>query len=190
MRVGKLRIGFWILLLSVCTAGGAVLIWEHTHMLYPAPENESAFLQHYTPEHVISRFQAKESSNSGHHASSSAGRKYVSREAGFECNFAMSSDKWMALMEALDEDASQQLAASGAQILDHSGDPRNGFRFDYKAGHVIGSLTILQLAPSGFHRVAPLPAGVAYVTARIEQTELWFPKEPGTIQISVTDRSR
>src|SRR5258707_4742719 len=172
--------GLWIPLFTVCAAASAVLIWNSTHMLYPTPETESAFLQHYTPERVISSFKSNESSASFSHGSSTAGRKYVSHKAGFESLFVMPQERWMPLMNALKEDASKQLIANGAHILAQSGDPRNGFRFDYKAGHVIGSVTILPLAvssPSTVQRAVPLPAALVDVTARIELTEVWFPKE-------------
>src|SRR5260370_42343824 len=86
-------------------------------------------------------------------------------------------------------DAYQQLVANGAQILSQSGNPRDGFRYDYKLGKSIGTLTILPLAitaPSLIHRREPLPVGTVDVTARIEQREMWFPKEPETIQIQAS----
>lgn len=180
MRSHRFLKGFWILLFTVCVAAGAVLIWNSTHLLYPTPETESAFLQHYTPEPVISSFKSNESSSSFRHGSSAAGRKYISNKAGFESLFVMPQKRWMPLMNALKEDASKQLIANGAYILAQSGDPQNGFRFDYKAGHVIGSVTILPLtvtSPSTVQRAVPLPAGLIDVTARIEQTEVWSPKE-------------
>ncbi len=92
-------------------------------------------------------------------------------------------------MTALNNDAYQQLVANGAQILSQSGNPRDGFRYDYKLGKSIGTLTILPLAitaPSLIHRREPLPVGTVDVTARIEQREMWFPKEPETIQIQAS----
>jgi hypothetical protein len=190
MRLRRFLKGLWILLFIVCAALTTLVMWNAKHMLYPRPETESAFLQHYTPERVISRFKANESSGFGHHLSSAAGQKYVRRDAGFDSSFVMCPAKWMPLMNALQEGASQQLVANGAHILTQTGDPRTGFRFDYKAGHVIGSLTILPLiigTPSNMHRATQLPAGLVDVTARIDQTEMWFPKDPGMIQISVAN---
>jgi hypothetical protein len=36
------------------------------------------------------------------------------------------------------------------------------------------------------HRVTPLRKGLVDLTARIEQTETWFPKEPGAITLVST----
>ena len=100
----------------------------------------------------------------------------------------MNSQKWMPLMNALRDDAAVQLVGNGAQILSQSGDSRDGFHFDYKLGNSFGSLKISPLAISSPppHQGAPLPEGTVDVTAHIELTEKWFPKEPGTIRIAIT----
>ena len=92
-------------------------------------------------------------------------------------------------MTALNNDVYQQLVANGAQILSQSGNPHDGFHFEYKIGNSMGYLTILPLAitsPLLVQRRAPLSEGMADVTVRIEQREMWFPKEPGTIQIQAS----
>lgn len=191
MRSHRFPRGLWIFLFALCAAASTIIIWNFTHILYPTPETESAFLQHYSPERVISSFKSNQSSASSHHYGSSAGgRKYVTHNSGFESFFVMPPEKWMPLMDALKEDASKQLIGNGAQILAEGGDPKNGFRFDYKAGHVIGSVTILPLiiaTPSSMRRAGPLPQGLVDVTARIDQTEMWFPRSPSTTQIILTD---
>lgn len=176
----------FVLLLAICVFAG-LRAWDGLHTLYPTPETESAFLKNYTPKSVIEHFQSNESSSNTHHSGGEAGRKFVSHEAGFEWFFAVRSEKWMPLMNALRDNVAAQLVGNGAQILSQSGDSRAGFHFDYKLGKSVGSLTILPLAiisPRLIHRAAALPEGTVDATARIELTERWFPKEPGTIQIS------
>jgi hypothetical protein len=103
-------------------------------------------------------------------------------QGGFEWFFEMRSEKWTPLTQALNDNVSAQLTENGAQILSQSGDPRNGFHFEYKLGKSIGTLTISPLAitpPSSIHRGVQLPSGTVEVTAEIQAAEKWFPKEPG-----------
>jgi len=186
MKSHRISIGISALLLAICSVGAALVIWDRLHTLYPPPETESTFLKNYTPQHVIKQFDCKLSSSDLQHSGGGAGREFVTHEAGFQSFFAMRSDNWMPLMNALMEDVSAQLLHDGAQILSRSGDPRSGFHFDYKLGKSIGTVTISPLAITPLlHRRTPLPEGVADVTADIEIAEKWFPKEPATIQVSV-----
>lgn len=92
-------------------------------------------------------------------------------------------------MNALSYDALQQLANSGAEVVGQTGDPRDGFRFDYKTNKSVGTLTVSPLSitpPSLIRRKMSLPDGMRDVSVTIEQTERWFPKGAGTIQITVT----
>ena len=83
----------------------------------------------------------------------------------------------MSLMNALRDDAQQQLASNGAEVLRQSGNPQDGFRFDYKITQSTGSLRILPVATSSrVQRNMPLPQGMEDATVKIEQTERWFPK--------------
>ncbi len=177
---------------GVCAVGMTVLIgnviWNATHLLYPTPETQSAFLQHYTPKQVFSSFACHESAVFSQHSGAAAGRKYVTRNAGFEWIFVISPEKWAPLMDALRQDAYDQLVSNGAQILSQSGDSRTGFHFDYKTEHVLGSLTIFPLAASNrVQRATPLPRGLGDVSSRIEQTEKWFPNAQGMIQASLAN---
>lgn len=190
MKSQPILFGLLAVLLAICVvvAPGA---WEQLHTLYPTAETESAFLQNYTPKSVIERFQANEASFSGHDSGGAAGRKFVTHTGGFQWHFAMSSEKWMPLMNALSDDVSAQLAQNHAQILNQSGDPRDGFHFEYKLGKSIGTLTISPLSISThIWRATPLREGLVDVTARIEQTETWSPKAPGTIIVRVNDVPR
>ncbi len=189
MKSYRKLIGLSALLLILCGTGAGWVIWDRLHTLYPTPETESSFLENYTPQRMIEQFECDLPSSHGHHSSGEAGREFVTHNAGFESFFAMRSEKWTPLMQALNDDVSAQLTENGAQILSPSGDPRSGFHFDYKLGKSIGTLTISPLAitpPSSIHRGAELPAGTVDVTAEIQAAEKWFPEEPGTIQVSLS----
>lgn len=187
MKSHPILVGLSVLSLAICVVA-AWGIWEQLHTFYPTPETESAFLKNYTPKSVIERFQAKDvglGSSYGSHKGAGAGRN-VTYTAGFNWHFAMRSEKWMLLMNALRDDVSGQLADNGAQILSESGDARDGFHFEYKLGKSIGTLTISPLSiDPGVHRATPLGPGLVDVHARIEQTETWFPKAPGAIVVRV-----
>jgi hypothetical protein len=188
MKSHRVLIGLSILLLTLCGLVVVPAVWNQLHTLYPTPETESAFLKNYTPQRVIEQFECNLPASYSRPRSDAAGREFVTHTAAFEGVFAMNSQKWMPLMNALRDDAAVQLVGNGAQILSQSGDSRDGFHFDYKLGNSFGSLKISPLAISSPlpHRGAPLPEGTVDVTARIELTEKWFPKEPGTIRIAIT----
>jgi len=179
MKSHRILIGVSFLVIGFC---GVVLVpatWEHFYTLYPTPESETAFLKHYTPKLVIEKFrEPNESLANGQHKGDQAGPEFVTHTAGFDWHFAMRTDRWEPLMNALREDALTQLQANGANILRQSGDPHSGFHFDYRIGKSIGTLAILPLSlDSQVHRVMALPKGTVDVLACIEQTERWFPKE-------------
>jgi hypothetical protein len=183
MKSHRLAIGLSIPLLLASTVG-AVALWHHSRLLYPTPDTESVFLKNYTPEHTIDRFREKESFSLARHIGGGAGRTFVDHRAGFEFFVVLRPEKWASLMNALRDDVLQQLANNRAEVLSRSGNPRDGFHFDYRVNKSIGSLTILPLAiTSGLQirRNMSLPQGMEDVTVKIEQTEQWFPKGAGTI---------
>jgi hypothetical protein len=190
MKPHPILVALSVLLLAVCVAV-APGIWDQLHTLYPTPETETSFLKNYTPKSVIERFEAEKGSSYGQHTGGGAGPKFVTHEGEFDWHFAMRAEKWMPLMNALRDDVSAQLVGNGAQILSQSGDPRDGFSFQYKLGKSIGTLTISPLATDSLiNRATPLCKGLVDVTVRIEQTETWFPKEPGMITVRVNDDLR
>ncbi len=190
MKSHPILVGLSVLLLATC-AVLARAIWDRTHPLRSPEETESAFLKNYTPKSVMDRFDAGQGSSNGQHSGGGAGREFVIHQAGFQWHFAIKTENWMPLMNALRDDVSAQLAANGAQILSQSGDARDGFRFEYKLGKSIGTLTILPLEKTPLiHRATPLCKGLVDVTPHIEQTETWFSKEPSTITASVNGDMR
>jgi hypothetical protein len=193
MKSHPILVGLSVLSLAICVVG-ARGIWEQLHTFYPTPQTESGFLKNYTPKSVIERFQANDvglGSSYSQHSGAGAGRNFVTHTAGFDWHFAMRSEKWMPLMNAFRDDVSAQLVHNGAEILSQSGDARDGFHFEYKLGNSIGTLTISPLSiDSHVWRATPLRQGLVDVRARIEQTETWFPKAPGTIAVRVDDHPR
>lgn len=162
------------------------IVWDRLHTLYPTAETESAFIKNYTPRTVIEQFEDKQTSSSfSDHRGAGAGRKFVTHTDGFDGYFALRSEKWMTLMNALRDDVAAQLVGNGAQILSQSGDAREGFHFGYKLDKSVGSLTIFPLEQTSLmHR--GLPNGVVDTHTSIELTEKWFPKDSGMIQARVT----
>jgi len=149
------------------------------------PETESAFLKSYTPEQVIDRFRENLGSSHTRNFGSSAERAFVPHEAGFQFCVVLRRENWMPLMNALRDDALQQLSSNGAEVLSQSGNSQDGFRFDYKVNQSTGSLRILPLATTSLvHRRMPLPQGLEDVTVKIEQSEKWFPNKVGILRVS------
>jgi hypothetical protein len=174
MKSHRLAIALFVPVLLACIVG---LVACHFSLYYPTPETESAFLKSYTPEHVIDRFREKWGSSHSRSFGSSAGRDFVPHNAGFEFDVVLRRESWMPLLNALRDDARQQLANNGAEVLSQSGNSQDGFRFDYKINQSTGSLRISPLAiHSHIRRNMPLPQGLEDVSVKIEQTEKWFPK--------------
>jgi hypothetical protein len=141
---------------------------------YPTPETESTFLKHYTPVNVLDRFKENQAWSFSSGKSAGAGYDFVTHGTTFQGYFAMRSERWMPLIEALREDVAAQLVMNGAHILDQSGDDRTGFDFDYKLGNTLGSVTVSSLAvTSAIHRGMPLPGGVLDVHASVDVAERW-----------------
>jgi len=192
MRARRKLTGIAAALLILFSVALVVAIWDRHRILYPTPDTESAFLRAYTPEKTIAPFMCNLPSSHMRKSGGSAGRQFVTRDGGFEWYFAMRSENWMPLMDALQKDVVAQLRLNRAEILDSGGDEHSGFQFDYKLGHSIGRARIVPLAitpPSQIHRGAPLSSGVIETTVRIDIEEKWFPKEPGTIQVRLSDSS-
>ena len=165
-----------VLLIGFCGFVILPTIWDRFYILHPTPETESTLLKTYNPEHVIELFKWNQTSGYGRRSGAGAGRKFVTHTVGFDFHFAMRSEKWIPLMNALRDDASAQLLANDAKILPQSGDPHAGFHFDYQIGKSTGTLTILPLTIEHPQRVTPLCPGIVDVNSTIEQTETWFPK--------------
>ena len=166
-------------------------VWDRVHTLYPTPETESAFLKNYTPTNALNPFNNGQASYSGGRTAG-AGQESVTHTATFEGYFALCSEKFVPLMNALKDDVAAQLVGNGAHILSQIGEAPAGFHFDYGLGKSVGSVTIppLELPPhvgGTLSRSMSQPNCKVEVRTRINITEEWFPKEPGVTQVSVND---
>lgn len=189
MKSHRVLIAFSLLLLAAgCSIG------ERGHTFSPA-ETESAFLKNYAPTNVLNRFNDGQASYS-HGDGAAFGHDSVTHEANFDGDFALCSEKFVPLMDALSDDVAAQLVGNGARILSQIGEARSGFHFDYKLGKTVGSVIItpLELTPTDPGRVLghskPVPNCMVGVHTSIKVAEKWFAKEPGLMQISVSDSIR
>ena len=160
--------------------------WVQAHMVYPGPQNESAFLRAYDLKAVARPFMAPDPSLSeGRESGGGAGTKFVAHSAGFDEYFTMRADQKGLLIVAVNDDISQRLILSGARILNQSGTPSTGFQFEYATGNTIGSITIKPISPGAVQRNMPLPTGLEDVSLNIAIREQWFPKgiPPGVSQL-------
>ena len=187
MKSSRVLIVLSVLLVTVGVVA-VPLIWDRVHKFYPTPETESAFLKTYTPTNVLDRFNEGQGASYADGRTAGAGHDSVTHTATFDGYFALCSEKWMPLMDALRDDVAAQLVANRPHILSQGGDARAGFHFDYKLGKTLGSVTISPLAlTSRIARRMPLPSGMVDAHTSIEVAEKWFPKEPGLIQFSVNN---
>lgn len=177
---------FAVLTLLVSAIGWST--WHSVHIYPGTPETEGAFLKHYTPVEVLNKFNNSQAyySNGG---GDTAGSRFVTHTATFEGNFALCSEQFMPLMNALSDDVAAQLVKGGAHITSQIGVAEAGFHFDYKLGKTLGSVTVapLQLTSdlSTLSQSIPQPKCMAGVKTRIDVVERWFPNEAGFMRVSV-----
>ncbi|HET9308225.1 MAG TPA: hypothetical protein VFO46_19560 [Candidatus Sulfotelmatobacter sp.] len=180
-----------LIALSLMLLAAGCSIWERGQTSSPF-ETESAFLKSYAPTNVLNRFNDGQASYS-HGNGAAFGHDSVTHEANFDGDFALCSEKFVPLMDALSDDVAAQLVGNGARILSQIGEARAGFHFDYKLGKTVGSVTItpLELTPTDPASILghskPVPNCMVGVHTSIKVAEKWFAKEPGLMQISVSD---
>ena len=109
MKSPRVLIALSVLLLTV-----GWRTWDRFHTYPATSETESAFLNNYTPKNVLNRFNAESYSNG---RSASAGHDSVTHTANFHGYFALCSEKFMPLMDALSDDVAAQTSREGARIL-------------------------------------------------------------------------
>jgi hypothetical protein len=159
-------------------AGTVVIAWLRSRPLNNRPDKESAFFAKYTPEHVIQPFLCNQSFGRGGEPGGGSDKRSVNHEALFFWTFAMRSDKELALMTELNDDAYHQLILNGARGLSRNGSPQTGFRYDYALGNTTGTVTIPPIQPGPTHRATSLPSGMVDVLAKVDLKEQWSPEQP------------
>ena len=191
MKSSWVSIALYSLLLTILLLTAGWRTWDSVHTYPATPETESAFLKNYSPENVLKRFNDGQASYSGGKGAA-AGYDSVTHMANFEGDFALCSEKFMPLMDDLRDDVAAQLVGNGAQILNEIGVAEAGFRFDYKLGKTLGSVTIapLQLHPDLGSRKNPRPNCMVDIQTRIDVSEKWLAKESGLTQVSANDSLR
>jgi hypothetical protein len=166
----------------------AFLYSLHSFVVHPTQQMESAFLKTYNPAPDLERFQTNlRGAQWSSRMNAAAGRQFATHDKSFHGQLAIDPKNWMPLMVSLSESLSTQLANDGAEILSRSGDPRDGFRLDYKMGKSLGSAVI---SPLDLGTSATQSGGELNVTVNISIEEKWFPKEPGVIGVRVSDNAR
>ena len=191
MKSSRVSIALYFLLLSALLVAVGWRTWDSVHMYPATPETESAFLKNYTPANVLNPFNDGQASYSKGRGDE-AGYEAVTHTANFEGYFALCSEKFMPLMDALRDDVAAQLVGNGASILSQIGVAQAGFHFDYKLGKTLGSVTIapLQLTPDlvgTLSRSTPQANCMVSVQTRVDVTEKWFAQEPSLIQVSANN---
>jgi len=188
MTSGK-KLAFVILVVAglLCS----ILAVRNLAYVYPTPENESAFLKNYSPDSVIEPFKCKDGwAQEMRTTSAGADLKFASHERVFEPRFVIKSKDWMPLMVALEQDMSSQLSLRGAEILSRSGDPREGYRIQYRADKSVGEVAIAPLTVTGAASApgsrSSLPDDERTVDLHITIQEKWFKSRPGIISVRVS----
>jgi hypothetical protein len=177
MNSTRVWIALYFVLLTVLVVTAGWHPWNIVHMYPATPETESAFLKNYTPKNVLDRFSDGLASYSGGRGAG-AGNEFVTHTANFEGDFALCSEQFMPLMDALSDDVAAQLVKNGARIMSQIGLAEAGFHFDYRVGKTSGSVTIapLQLHPDLGNWKSPRPSCNVDIQTRVDVTEKWFPK--------------
>ena len=185
----------WTLWVLVAAVVGFIGLQTIDRFLYihPTPNTQSAFLRTYAPKETVQRFIDKQQTSSATYSEqSSGGWKFASHQRAFGTLFVISSKDWMPLMSALQEDISSRLTGQGAQVLYQTGDARQGFHFDYKAGKTMGDVTV---EPLKIDRTLPVSCapetacGEIGVELHIVIHEKWFRTEPGAMSLRIDNLS-
>ena len=166
----------------------APVIRDLRQMIYPTPNSCSAFVRNYNPQPVIDAFESSQggSSSSGDGNGQSAGFRFITNKRDITHGFALQKARRLKFMNALDQSILSQLAANGASIIGHSGDPQLGFHYSYRIGPTTGTVWLSPLRPNlGVHRGMALPEGIEDVTFTISITEKWFPGTPANVQAAL-----
>ena len=105
---------------------------DHYFMVYPTPENQSAFYKTYDPDPVLKPFiSIHHVAHWGASSDGRAGRKAAELHREITKVFALQGTDRRTLMTLLNEDISSQLDRSGMQVTGMTGTEADGFQFRY-----------------------------------------------------------
>jgi hypothetical protein len=165
-------------LAAVLLAPGVLFLVDHALTVYPTPETQTQFLRAYTPNRVFDQFRdSKYSSSTASGGGHSAGLGFATHTQGIEQELVMRSSDRTALMEALDEDVTSVLTATGAKVISKTSNDPDGIRVRYVAGKSAGTVTIKPPDPipnPGQYLRRSLGPDEIDVWVRIGIEETWF----------------
>jgi hypothetical protein len=172
------RLLFAILLAALLLAPTALFVVDRALTVYASPEMQTLFLQTYNPDRVFDEFRiAGYSGSRGSGGGAGAGIGFATHTKGLEQELVMQYADRAALTAALDQDMASLLIATGAQILERSGNDADGFHLRYVAGKTTGTVIIKPPEPipnPERYLRQPLASGQVDVWVRIRIEETWF----------------
>jgi hypothetical protein len=105
---------------------------DHYFMVYPTPENQSAFYKTYDPDHVLKPFiSIHHLAHGGESSGGNAGRRAARLHREITRVFALQGTDRRDLTNLLSEDISSQLDRSGVQVTGMTGTEADGVQFRY-----------------------------------------------------------
>ena len=160
---------------------------DHYFMVYPTPENQSAFYKTYDSDHVLKPFISIHHLAHGFDSTGgSAGRKAAKLHREITKVFALQGLDRNHLMTTLSEDISSQLERSGVQVTAMTGTETDGFQFSYVERNGKGTVALKPVeivdpyevrAPSKSHpektKLPPLCEGELPVSVTVVIDEVW-----------------
>jgi hypothetical protein len=176
-----------IALLAAFLVLAALAVVDHEMIVYATPDMQTLFLKTYDPDRVFAKFRnAGYPGSRGSGSGAGAGLGFANHERTLEQNLIMQSADRAALTAALDQDVVSLLNATGAQILENSGNDADGFHLRYMSGKTTGTVVIKppELVANA-ERYSRLRPGEVNVWVRIRMEETWFksgvPSKPGPL---------
>ncbi len=164
-------------LLGVVVLLAAGVVLDPTRgLVLPGPQTQSTFLRQYSPQPVVEQYRSQAASQEWLNGTSNgAGKQFATASASFDGRFALAPERKPMLMAALDQDLAAQLTGAGAKILTQSGDTLVGYRYAYRLGKSLGTVTIAPMQ-AGEQNAMLTAAGTAPVRVKVDVEEKWFPK--------------
>jgi hypothetical protein len=178
LSITTLSVALGVLLVFAFLVLVSWAVIDNALTVYATPEMQSPFLQAYNPNQAFDRFRDSTFSGSrGSAAGAGAGRGFATHEKSIDQELIMQWTDGPALLSALENDTTSLLAATGAQILSHTGNDIDGFHIRYVEGKSTGTVVIKPPEripnPEQYWR-QPLHPGEAAVWVRIRIEETWF----------------
>ena len=172
------RVFLTLSLLTLLLAPVLLLVVGPALTVYATPEMQTPFLQAYSPHQVLDRFRTVENSFSqGPSIGFSAGYGFATCERVFDEPLIIRSAGYPALIDALNQDLTSLIIATGTPMVSETIDDVNGTVLRYRAGTSAGTVTIapveLIASPQRYWQ-QPLRPGEIAVRVRVRVEEKWL----------------